>query len=493
VRWLSFIMLEYLAMAQAMRWIRRFSASCRRAASGAPQVADVRGTELVQMIARQAAGAMLALNKYPTAKRQVLPPVLVGVGANKRRILQLLGAAAGKPTVVLLHGMAGIGKTTLAKAVFNELHERDPTTPCCFLEVWPGIRDSNALLQMQRTLLQELSGQKLELSNSSQAVRLMEQKLRGRRVLVVVDNVWGNQLEQLLPACALKVLGEGSVVLVTSQDQDADEHLQSFAAQDAAGIHLVEEGVECLTPLQSLELFCWHAIGLTRLLDVEKDLQSGSTAVGNWRRASSTGCSSAILKWLVEEVRQAKSLAWDNDSVLRQLQLFVERCGGLPMALELLGRHLARLESGYKSQHFFARPTKSFQAVYSKSGMFPALWHSWDALGEGELKDVLLDIVWFLQDRSWKLVECFGTSWVLSKLQRLGLIQKFLADGGGRRQAVVRVHPVVTDFCTLGSNETSNQLRQECHQDDESCPDASERLDLDTLMAIMVRYTCVRA
>lgn len=55
-------------------------------------------------------------------KRQmVLPDHLVGIEDRVRDVMPLLDCGSLDVRFLVVHGMGGIGKTTLAKAVFNEI------------------------------------------------------------------------------------------------------------------------------------------------------------------------------------------------------------------------------------------------------------------------------------------------------------------------------------------------------------------------------------
>jgi adenylate kinase len=114
------------------------------------------------------------------------------------------------------HG--GIGKTTIAKGVFNKLHGSSPELlPCSFVQLEFGLSASK-MAAMQRQLLRDLaSADRQEVDTSAAGRTELAASLHKNKVLLVLDNVWDGQLEELLPESILEVLGEGSTVLVTSR------------------------------------------------------------------------------------------------------------------------------------------------------------------------------------------------------------------------------------------------------------------------------------
>ena len=120
--------------------------------------------------------------------------------------------ASTSSAVLGLHGMSGIGKTTLAKAVYNDM--RSEFVSSCFLEV--GSRaDEAALVQLQRIMLRALCGVDVRVHSVEAGHSLLSARLRTTCVLLVLDDVWNyNQLSELLVT-----VGEGSRVLVTSKNK----------------------------------------------------------------------------------------------------------------------------------------------------------------------------------------------------------------------------------------------------------------------------------
>jgi hypothetical protein len=367
------------------------------------QTEAVPGTVLVQAVVKQTIRTLASIGQLPLARVLEQPQVFVGLDA-VQSVVQLL-ASASSPQLVLLHGMGGIGKTTLATAVFNQLHAQDCTLPCSFLRLDPEVD----LVQQQQQLLQDLSRTSdVTLRSAQHGRQLLEEALQGSKVLLVVDNVWRDQLESLLPGNIMEVLGGGSMVLVTSRDA---------AAVRGFGNGLVVE-VQPLSKSDAMKLFCEHAFGHNSLHD---------SAV-RWRQQ-------------VEEV--------------------VVRCGGVPMAVEAVGRCLG---STGRKQEFFRRMDVSVMFAYAEvkvgrivreQTVFGVLQLSWDVLEAAE-KEALLDIVWFLRGQPWELVGAYCAYGVLDQLRRLGLVQ---AVGDS-----VEVAAVVVDFCKHAASQGRQGQRQELQE-----------------------------
>jgi tRNA A37 threonylcarbamoyladenosine biosynthesis protein TsaE len=366
------------------------------------QVPNARGTHLVRCVVEHTAKLLVEMQQMPFRNLVGVPDTVVGLDAKKERLVQLLADDSSR-RMVLLHGMAGIGKTTLAKIVFNELHKTYPTVPCCFLTLDEELEGGGIVQAQLRLLLKLAHLDKAELRVAEEGCMLLAEKLQGRKVLLVVDNVWGSQLDLLLPNGLVKeVLGEGSMVLVTSRESTAAD---SFGPQAV----VKEMEMECLSDQEALELFCKYAY-------------HGST--------SPPPSDAAAVKQVVA------------------------RCGGLPMAVEVVGRHLGALRT---NKHVALNSiSKALPHAFGKvkagahKTLFAALELSWSALDEGE-QEALLDIVWFLRGREWELVEtyCESDYGALDRLCELGLVKQHCkANTSGNVGGVVAaVHDTVVEFC----------------------------------------------
>jgi hypothetical protein len=370
------------------------------------------GPCLVRQVVARVAELLAEQTQLPVSKPEELPEVRVRLEQARAAVVKLLSRSQG-PLMLIMTGMGGIGKTTLAKAVFNQLHAMDHTTPCHFLRLDPEGREGG-MVEKQQELLRGLTcAPTAYFSTAAEGRQLLGQKLLGRKVLVVVDNVWDGQLEQLLPKNIMDMLGEGSLVLVTSR--------MSGAAARLAGQQSVREvQVEFLSEEDSYELLCQHA-----------------------------GYSSS-------------NLAADKAALIRTL---LGRCGGLPMALEVVGKRLAR---GGNWQGFVMSIEAALADVYlvvrvdrleQQRTLFEELQLSWDAL-EAREKDSLLDIVWFLRGQPWELVGAYCGEGVLERLRSLAFVTR--GPGEGRllqavKVEVINVHPVIVNFCKMAVRSYEDQ------------------------------------
>ncbi|XP_038877735.1 disease resistance protein RPS6-like, partial [Benincasa hispida] len=146
-----------------------------------------------------------------------------------------------------IYGIGGIGKTTLAKALYNKIaHQFEGF---CFLSnVREASKQFNGLVQQQEKLLYEILKDDLKVGNLDEGINIIRSRLRSKKVLVVLDDV--DKLEQLEALVGGRDwFGPGSKIIVTTRNS----HLLSSHEFDET------YGIQGLSRDYALELFSWHA------------------------------------------------------------------------------------------------------------------------------------------------------------------------------------------------------------------------------------------
>ncbi|MGK4579902.1 BTAD domain-containing putative transcriptional regulator [Kitasatospora sp. HPMI-4] len=138
------------------------------------------------------------------------PAQFVGRAAQLAELSVLLGTADGPPPVVVLSGMAGVGKTALALRVCEQMS-------ACF-------PDGQLFLTLRHTdpvadLLQALGVSPYDLPTSpAAALALLRRLLAGSRRLLIVDDVWSaaqvGPLLQAVPGCAVLLTSRSALPTV---------------------------------------------------------------------------------------------------------------------------------------------------------------------------------------------------------------------------------------------------------------------------------------
>ncbi|KAK3431316.1 hypothetical protein EUGRSUZ_E03185 [Eucalyptus grandis] len=172
------------------------------------------------------------LRKHLRTDEQRLPIDLVGINRDVRDMMKKLGVSyengrvvEGQKTigkcVVAVCGLPGVGKTTLAKVVYNKIsHLFDG---CSFLE---NVRDNveqYGVVSLQKKLIRDFNRREHpEVKTSNEGSTLIERLFRTRRVLVVLDDV--DHFNQIKPlAEALTWFGLGSRIILTIRNRNVIE------------------------------------------------------------------------------------------------------------------------------------------------------------------------------------------------------------------------------------------------------------------------------
>ncbi|KAB2634148.1 TMV resistance protein N-like [Pyrus ussuriensis x Pyrus communis] len=166
----------------------------------------------------------------------------VGMESCVEKVKELLDVGGNDPCVVGIWGASGIGKTEVAKTVYNAIAYKFEGS--CFLAMQYG-----GLLQLQNTLLSEIGGSEWKVVNPHRANSLIEKLLRRKKILLILDDV--DELEQLNNLVQVEWLGEGSRVIITTKDRGL---LNSY------DVELIYE-VQKLEDNKALELLSWKAFG----------------------------------------------------------------------------------------------------------------------------------------------------------------------------------------------------------------------------------------
>nr|ADI99936.1 TIR-CC-NBS-AAA+ATPase class resistance protein [Cucumis sativus] len=233
-------------------------------------------------------------------------------------------------TMVGLYGIGGMGKTTLAKALYNKIS--DDFEGCCFLaNVREASNQYRGLVELQKTLIREiLMDDSIKVSNVGIGISIIRDRLCSKKIILILDDIDTHEQLQAL-AGGHDWFGHGSKVIATTRNK------QLLASH---GFNILKR-VNGLNAIEGLELFSWHAF---------KNSHPSSDYLDVSKRA-------------------------------------VHYCKGLPLALEVLGSFLNSIDDQSK----FERILDEYENSYLDKGIQDILRISYDEL-EQDVKEIFLYI-----------------------------------------------------------------------------------------------------
>ncbi|KAF5468037.1 hypothetical protein F2P56_012227 [Juglans regia] len=145
---------------------------------------------------------------------------LVGINSRLEKLMNLyLNNRRDKVRFLGIWGMGGIGKTTLARAVYDKISSQFQSVSSFIADVRERSGGNGGLVDLQKQLLSDLfKDMSSDVKDVDRGKNKIRQRLRHRRVLVVVDDVdQTQQLEAL--AIERNWFGGGSVIIITTRDK----------------------------------------------------------------------------------------------------------------------------------------------------------------------------------------------------------------------------------------------------------------------------------
>ncbi|KAK4270151.1 hypothetical protein QN277_023230 [Acacia crassicarpa] len=177
-------------------------------------------------------------------------PHPVGVKPRMQDIIKLLNNKSKEVIIVGIWGMGGIGKTTIAKAIFNKIGQtfEGKSFLSNVREVW---KQDNGQLDLQKQILSSIFNERrVKLTSIEMGATIIKKMLCKKRVLVVLDDV--DNEDQLKALCGSHGwFGQGSRIIITTRD----EWLLKILDVEDHKIYNMKE----MNDDESLELFSWHA------------------------------------------------------------------------------------------------------------------------------------------------------------------------------------------------------------------------------------------
>ncbi|KAF2296376.1 hypothetical protein GH714_037632 [Hevea brasiliensis] len=150
----------------------------------------------------------------------VLDDPVVGREADVSKIVNLLNCSNDQQvlTIVSIVGMGGLGKTTLAKLVCQEVMEKKFFD----LKIWVCVSDNFDDQRILGEMLQTLNANMGGLTNKDAVLQELEKALEGKKFLLVLDDVWNEvskRWDDLKTRLVRVSRNTGNAIVVTTRSE----------------------------------------------------------------------------------------------------------------------------------------------------------------------------------------------------------------------------------------------------------------------------------
>ncbi|CAO2189401.1 unnamed protein product [Urochloa humidicola] len=151
--------------------------------------------------------------------------LIVSRSNEKRDIMACLSdSATGKINIFPIYGIGGIGKTTLAKMVFNDAQFADYT------RLWVYVSQTFDRNKIGNSIISQLSKVESQLTNWQMIHTCLVEQLARKNILIVLDDLWEDNESQLDGLKDMLIVSENKklVVIVTTRNKGIADSLHTI-------------------------------------------------------------------------------------------------------------------------------------------------------------------------------------------------------------------------------------------------------------------------